>query len=160
MITKLIKVDDYWAVAENKSDVLLFSQNPKHNLPSITFSDEVAKELGIADVFGENYENELSSYLFLTDSEIKAAKNDFIAGYNQCLSNNTDKKFTLEDMRMALSEAFKASQEGYQITADEIIQPFTKEEYFCELEMEFIEEEQAGDNVWGTNIAKITKIWR
>jgi len=26
---------------------LIASQNPEHNLPSITFSDEVAKELGI-----------------------------------------------------------------------------------------------------------------
>lgn len=26
---------------------IIYSQNPEHNLPSITFSDEVAKKLGI-----------------------------------------------------------------------------------------------------------------
>jgi len=31
-------------------------------------------------------------------------------------------KYTEEDMREALSESFKASQEGYNITCDEIIQ--------------------------------------
>src|SRR5690606_32927941 len=37
-------------------------------------------------------------------------------------AQSSNKQFSLEDMKKALSEAFKVSQDGYQITADEIIQ--------------------------------------
>ena len=120
MTTKLIKVDDYWAVVENKSDVLLFSQNPKHNLPSITFSDEVAKELGIVDVeklkekqYDSLYERLEKAKNFRgqvagrhpdlrTSQEIHSNVEGYLEGYNQCLSNNTDKKFTLDDIKKAI----------------------------------------------------------
>ena len=49
-------------------------------------------------------------------------KKDLISLYNQCFEDNKDRKYTEEDMRKALSQAFMASQEGYQITSDEIIQ--------------------------------------
>jgi len=42
-----------------------------------------------------------------------------IKGYNKAKEKY---KYTEEDLRKALSESFKASQEGYQITSDEIIQ--------------------------------------
>lgn len=43
-------------------------------------------------------------------------------------------KFTEDDFRNALSEAFKASQEGYQITSDEIIQSLSNKELWIEIE--------------------------
>lgn len=43
----------------------------------------------------------------------------FIESYNKSQETHP---FSEEDVRFMLSEAFKASQEGYQITADEIIQ--------------------------------------
>lgn len=75
---KLIKIDGYWIIVSNEeikpnelffhkftisiklnNDItsikheeyfkLIASQNPEHNLSLITFSDEVAKELGIID---------------------------------------------------------------------------------------------------------------
>ena len=43
----------------------------------------------------------------------------FIDGYNKSQETHP---FSMEDVQFMLSEAFKASQEGYQITSDEIIQ--------------------------------------
>jgi hypothetical protein len=42
----------------------------------------------------------------------------FKVGYNKA----KETLYTEEQVRIALSEAFKASQEGYDITSDEIIQ--------------------------------------
>lgn len=42
----------------------------------------------------------------------------FIDGYNKAKEEGV---FTLEDMEKALSESFKAQQEGYNITTKEII---------------------------------------
>lgn len=47
---------------------------------------------------------------------------DYKRGYNQCLEDNKDKKYTEDDMRKAMSQAFFAAQENYNITSDEIIQ--------------------------------------
>ena len=46
-------------------------------------------------------------------------EDDWVDGYNKAREKY---KYTEEDMRKALSESFKASQEGYNITSDEIIQ--------------------------------------
>lgn len=103
MTTKLIKHDGYWIVVSdekikdndwmirnNESPVkavphfywdfgvryykILYSQNPKHNLPTITFSDEVAKELGIVDVEKLNKDKETiwrDLFQLFTDNMIK-----------------------------------------------------------------------------------------
>jgi hypothetical protein len=42
----------------------------------------------------------------------------FITGFNKA----SELLYSEEQLRLALSEAFKANQEGYQITSDEIIQ--------------------------------------
>lgn len=56
--------------------------------------------------------------------EVKEFVRNFIVTYNQALEDNKEKKYTEEDMRKALSQAFMASQEGYQISSDKIIQSF------------------------------------
>jgi hypothetical protein len=50
----------------------------------------------------------------------------FIDGYHQAKEKY---KYTEDDLRKALSESFKASQEGYQITSDEIIQSLSQPKY-------------------------------
>jgi hypothetical protein len=52
---------------------VLFSQNPEHNLHSITFNEEVSKELGIVDI---KKEEEIWRDLFqlFTDNMIKNKK--------------------------------------------------------------------------------------
>jgi hypothetical protein len=62
------------------------------------------------------------------------AVDGWIAGYKAA----QPKKYTEEDFKKGLSEAFKASQEGYNITADEIIQSIKPKIESIELEMEFI----------------------
>jgi hypothetical protein len=51
------------------------------------------------------------------DEETQQIFKDMVDAYNQ-----KETLYTLEQVRIALSEAFKASQEGYDITSDEIIQ--------------------------------------
>jgi hypothetical protein len=50
----------------------------------------------------------------------------FVIGYNKAKEKY---KYTEEDLRKALSESFKASQEGYNITCDEIIQSIQQPKY-------------------------------
>lgn len=174
MTTKLIKVDGYWIVVSDEkitlSDtlkdncyylwnnqiikreyshhsegkLLLFSQNPEHNLPTIKFSDEVAKELGIVDVEKLAETDRLNTGW--EDTANLPYTSGFIRGYNQHLSDNVDKKFTLEDMRKAFQAGsnkgayhMKRQFQTGELTFpdfDKYIQSLTKEEYFCELEME------------------------
>jgi hypothetical protein len=60
-------------------------------------------------------------------------KNEFLSvfktGFNAHKELVKDKLFTVDDMKIALSEAFKASQEGYQITSNEIIQSLLPKEW-------------------------------
>ena len=110
---------------------VIFSQNPNHNLPTITFSDEVAKELGIVDV-------EKLAKQILPDDYDWQRRFDIVKGYNQCLLDNADKKFTLEDVRKAIELAREGNLGYYapdspnyyfEKTENEIIQSLTKEEY-------------------------------
>ena len=55
---------------------------------------------------------------------IRTYKHGFIEGFEKALNLNKDKVYNEEEVRLMLSEAFKASQEGYNITANEIIEQF------------------------------------
>lgn len=141
---------------------ILFSQNPEHNLPTINFSDEVivewGKKLGIVDVeklaltdFKENHDGFIS---------YKDRTEGYKNGYNQCLLDNADKIFTLEDILLIINEIGFVKTTPDELNSKEY-QPFitdedeqvwtinkehllkytqylTKEEYFCELDMEEI----------------------
>lgn len=176
---KLIKIDGYWIIVEDKrienpttNDLILdeynqiakfvdlsfiglgygnfkkvlFSQNPEHNLHSITFNEEVSKELGIVDVeklkrnyTAKRYENSDNKAWF----NQRACEIDFKGGYNQCLSDNKDKLFTLEQLKQAifLGQMSIANPKGrdfgdnFESTCENIIQSLTKQEYEVELEM-------------------------
>ena len=162
---KLVKIDGYWIIVSdeiagytstcktynsdgrigmaenNQSKIIIASQNPEHNLSSITFSDEVAKELGIVDTLklGETYfENFKNENPIIPEKHIQPYKLGFIKGYNRALSDNKDKLFTLEDMEAAacfgkILEKFK--DDNYKLSDDEewkgFIQSLTKQEYEC-----------------------------
>jgi hypothetical protein len=64
-------------------------------------------------------------------------KSGFHHGYDQALEDNKEKKYTEEDLRKALSQAFMASHEDYQITSDEIIKSL---QYKTEWEVKFDEQ--------------------
>lgn len=130
---------------------VLFSQNPEHNLPTITFSDEVAKELGIVDVveLSENVSNLLYDHERFRDTAIKSIFNViYQEAYNQCLSDNADKRFTLEDMinfadyclQKVDADSINSKQDFHRKVSLKYhlknFQLLAKEEYFCELEME------------------------
>ncbi len=173
---KLIKVDGYWIIVNNKADeginpevkffddkvdkngfyistefltekkqlklvrgiennnrfvyTVFYSQNPEHNLPSITFSDEVAEELGIVNIATKGI---IASEEFDDNHQ---CQNDFAfgfySGYNQALSDNKDKLFTLEQMESCFFNGggFKTLEEF-----NFYIQSITKKQYDCELEM-------------------------
>jgi hypothetical protein len=91
---------------------------------------EIKELIGEVDV----EEKMISPYPLNTQNDVDW-QNGYIKGYTQALEDNKEKKYTEEDLRKALSQAFMASQEDYQITSDEIIkflQPKT------EWEVEFV----------------------
>ena len=51
----------------------------------------------------------------------EVAEHYFIVGYQEGKDKTKENLYTEEQVRKALSESFKASQEGYNITSDEII---------------------------------------
>ena len=141
---KLIKIDNYWIVVEDKrienpktTDIILdeynevgnfvdlshlslgygnmkkliASQNPDHKLPNITFSEEVAKELGEVDVEKLAETNTYLKFDRVITGEIENVKRKmfgrmynykgFIDGYNQCKEDNKEKKYTEENLMEA-----------------------------------------------------------
>jgi hypothetical protein len=82
-----------------------------------------------------------------------------IFGYNKARDKY---RFTEEDMIKALSESFKSSQEGYQITTDEILQSLSQQknmpvEFECVIEKVYRlndDGEQIGYKVHDSNIIK------
>ena len=115
---KLIKIDNYWIVVSdeiagytstcktynsdgrvgmaenNQSKIIIASNNPEYKLPNITFSEEVAKELGEVDV--EQITTDY--YQSASDSVIDGFIDGFIDGYNQCKEDNKEKKYTEADI--------------------------------------------------------------
>lgn len=98
---------------------------------------EVKELIGEVDVEkkAEEYKDRKGS-IPTTKLEDEIFKLGFKDGYNQALEDNKEKKYTKEDLRKALSQAFMASQEGYQITSDEIVQSLQPK---TEWEVEFDE---------------------
>lgn len=139
---------------------MIASQNPAHNLPSIIFSDEVAKKLGIVDI------EKLSSLKW--DENHPTEKQAYKQGYNQCLSDNKDKRFTLEDMKrcwdigIGLGVKWQELSNPEKMGFDKFIQSLTKNTWDVELEVEYKGEYLAGtcgDNeIWAEypNEPKIT----
>lgn len=138
---------------------LIASENPEHNLPSITFSDEIAKELGvnveefIKDEFG--FDDEMLKQWEKSLSGNKYADYGNILNLTEkALFNNKDKLFTLEQAEeifregynLCLSKHFKLLDgkihpdevpfDSEPMDFNETIQSITKQEYDCELEME------------------------
>jgi hypothetical protein len=73
-----------------------------------------------------------------------------IEGYNKAIEKY---KFTEEDVKNALSESFKASQEGYQITTDEIIQSLSQPKTPTHFECKTFD--TGNDELDGTHILEI-----
>lgn len=100
----------------------------------------LAKEIaGEVDVDEKAYKYAVD-YRCPATNDQEYCKHDIISaynnGYNQCLEDNKDKKYTEEDMRKAMSQAFFAAQENYNITSDEIIQSLQPP---TEVEVEIVE---------------------
>jgi hypothetical protein len=69
-----------------------------------------------ANVFSNGFQ------LWLKIDNVKSLREGFIEGAKW----QSDRMYSEEEVRLMLSESFKASQEDYNITADEIIQQFKK----------------------------------
>lgn len=175
MTTKLIKRDTNWEVYQNGS---LVASTFNTDLPTITFSDEVAKELGIVDISKKAIEYCKKRF---NNQDWEEHYYTYVDSYNQFLSDNADKRFTLEDIAVAF-EAGRTFEVSKHESANQIeyIQSLTKEEYFCELEMETVVDKKAreeairnrkdGENAWiieyikqpkiTNNSVTIKKIWK
>jgi hypothetical protein len=117
-------------------------------LPNIDFND-LEEEFSIVDV-----ENLAKKYLDSDERLCNNSFNGFIEGFNKCLELNKDKLYTEEQLREALSESFKASQEGYNIISDEIIQSLQpKTVWNIEVEMESTHQHKVTNN-----LVKILKV--
>ena len=53
-------------------------------------------------------------------------KHDIISAINLGAKWQAERMYSEEEVRLMLAESFKASQEGYNITSDEIIEQFKK----------------------------------
>lgn len=159
---KLLKIDGYWIVVSdekpNASDwyiiesvqgttstknncwKVIASQNSEHNLPTITFSDEVVKELGIVDV------EEFIKDEFGFDDEMLKEWEESLSGnkyadygnilnlVEKALSDNKDKLFTLEQVKLFSVEIIAKYKLGTLTDVNQvnnIIQSLTKQEYEC-----------------------------
>lgn len=129
----------FWRKVDGSCKKILASQNPEHNLPSITFSDEVAKEMGIVDIkkLADDWacKNGIKNAGVLVAhwSEWREVENIWKNGYNQALSDNKDKLFTEKQVKEAILKAWDDSEDTKNIY--NIIQSLTKKEYGCELEV-------------------------
>lgn len=174
-MTKLIKIGNYWIVVGNediqkddwiydefglrqarwgvdklfKQPKVLFSQNPDHKLPNITFSEEVAKELGEVDI-----EQKALEAIPIGDEDTYFDRLEWIKGYNQCKEDNKEKKYTEENLKFHINEFMEFCGKNYHYDAhfgwyeignpghrpnnstlvDEYVQSL-KQEYEVEIEM-------------------------
>lgn len=132
------------------SNRLIASNNPEHNLPSITFSEEVAKELGEVDVEKLAETNTYSKFDRVITGEIEDVKRKmfgricnyegFIDGYNQCKEDNKEKKYTEENLMEAFYQGRgKSGGSSHMRTFkyhsfEDYIQSLLKKEYLCTAE--------------------------
>jgi hypothetical protein len=119
-ISKIEKVEEWNEDLVGFCNKIIASTKPLEGLPLLMIEDEdEAKKL---------WNKFWMSDVIFYNSDIGKA---FKGGFEKAKETF---KFTEEDLKIALSEAFKASQEGYQITSDEIIQSLTKKELWVEIE--------------------------
>lgn len=118
---------------------VIASQNSEHNLPTITFSDEVVKELGIVDSMILAREAAVMNNYDIGDDVFK---HGFVVGYNQALSDNKDKRFTLEQIFSFIDDEDNHTEGELGNSCIDVssfrnyIQSLTKQEWEVELEME------------------------
>jgi hypothetical protein len=133
-------LDDEGFIRHGMSDIkALLSFNGKkviaQDFDFSSLSPEDQKEIGWFDV-------EKISYDWLYDNEenmpkgypLKPMEYGFQQGFQKAQELLVG--FTLDDIRNALSESFKASQEGYNITSDEIIKSLLQKSWEVEVEMD------------------------
>lgn len=97
------------------------------------FPTSEAKELiDVVDVENKafRYTNRFTDYL--SPKEFNCMKESYVSGYNQALEDNKDRKYTEEDMQLALYEA-RCRQEHSIEEIIQVLQPKT------EWEVEFID---------------------
>lgn len=126
------------------SNRLIASNNPEHNLPSITFSEEVVKELGEVDIekIATDY------YQSASDSVIDG----FIDGYNQCKEDNKENKYTDKNIinsKSIIDSYFKVKPiEHFGLNIGDMLEHlvaslnakiFNKQDYEVEIEIEHCE---------------------
>lgn len=126
------------------SNRLIASNNPEHNLPSITFSEEVAKELGEVDVeqkaYSWLYEEETEEMVRFKRYPLVPMEYGYINGYNQCKEDNKEKKYTEEDLMEAFYQGRgKSGGSSHMRTFKyhsfkDYIQSLLKKEYLCTAE--------------------------
>jgi hypothetical protein len=123
-----------------QSDAKIIAHLPLNNSPVL---EGVPLLPPLEDEVGGLSEQE---FPYIKDSLVQTTKSEqnkhtdtlrwgFKKGYNKAKEKY---KYTEEDMRKALSESFKASQDGYNITSDEIIQSLQQPKmpvgFECEVE--------------------------
>ena len=137
---------------------LIASQNPDHKLPNITFSEEVAKELGEVDVEKLAETNTYLKFDRVITGEIENVKRKmfgrmynykgFIDGYNQCKEDNKEKKYTEENLMEAFYQGRgKSGGSSHMRTFkyhsfEDYIQSLNKQEYKVEIATKSV----CGDN--------------
>ena len=137
---------------------LIASQNPDHKLPNITFSEEVAKELGEVDVEKLAETNTYLKFDRVITGEIEDVKRKmfgricnyegFIDGYNQCKEDNKEKKYTEENLMEAFYQGRgKSGGSSHMRTFkyhsfEDYIQSLNKQEYKVEIATKSV----CGDN--------------
>ena len=142
---KLINRDSNFTKGwELYKDGTLIASTFKTDLPSITFSDEAAKELGIIDVEKLAKNNakdtgDLFSISIQQHSYELGHEHGFIEGYNQATSSSKDKLFTLKEMYEKIAFWFGrgvlAGKENrvseLMPNREKIIQSLSRQEYEC-----------------------------
>jgi hydroxymethylpyrimidine pyrophosphatase-like HAD family hydrolase len=130
--------ETYWSLDKVKK--VIYSTQPLefHEYNNCYFYNDIKKiSLSEVEELINGYNVEKMGKEILPDDGDWQRRFDVIKGFNAHKELVKDKFFTVDDMKIALSEAFKASQEGYQITSNEIIQSLLPK---TEWEVEFDEQ--------------------
>lgn len=116
----VINKPDFWFDFGVPYKNVIASTKPLEGLPLLVIEDEAMS----------NALNLIEESKIETESTKLILIGAYTTSYNKAKETY---KFTEEDLRIALSEAFKASQEGCQITSDEIIQSLNKKELWVDV---------------------------
>lgn len=134
---KLINRDSNFTKGwELYKDGTLIASTFKTDLPSITFFDEVAKELGIIDVekLAKNNAKDTGGLFSISVQQHSyelGHEHGFIEGYNQATSSSKDRLFTLEDIKKAMEYGRYKMEYHTEKGHSNFIQSLTRQEYEC-----------------------------